>query len=125
MNSSVAATAERVIAGRAATKQSRQADRRLLRSALNDGRHAMEDALGLPDGAFRRIDEDDDELFYEPARLVHHIDDHAVAALTRFYREMLPAGGALLDLMSSWVSHLPPRSAYAEVFGHGMKPAEP
>jgi SAM-dependent methyltransferase len=84
----------------------------------------MEDALGLPDGAFRRIDEDDDELFYEPARLVHHIDDHAVAALTGFYREVLPAGGVLLDLMSSWVSHLPPGIAYGEVIGHGMNPAE-
>jgi hypothetical protein len=84
----------------------------------------MEDALGLPDGAFRRIDEEDDEFFYEPARLVHHIDDHAVGALTRFYRKVLPAGGVLLDLMSSWVSHLPPEVEYAEVIGHGMNAAE-
>ena len=84
----------------------------------------MEDALGLPDGAFRRIDEEDDEFFYEPARLVHHIDNHAVAALTQFYRGALPAGGVLLDLMSSWVSHLPPDIAYAEVIGHGMNAEE-
>ena len=37
---------------------------------------------------------------------------------------MLPAGGVLLDLMSSWVSHLPPEIAYAEVIGHGMNAAE-
>jgi SAM-dependent methyltransferase len=36
-----------------------------------------------------------------------HIDDGAIAALTRLYAEVLPAGGHLLDLMSSWRSHLP------------------
>jgi hypothetical protein len=84
----------------------------------------MEDPLGLPPGAFARIDEDDDAAFYEPARLVLHIDDHAVAVLTRLYREILPAGGVLLDLMSSWVSHLPNDVGYAEVIGHGMNAAE-
>ncbi len=37
-----------------------------------------------------------------------HIDDGAIAAVTQVYRETLPPGGAVLDLMSSWVSHLPP-----------------
>ena len=84
----------------------------------------MDDALGLPPGAFARIDEEDDEAFYEPARLVHHIDDHAVRVLTGLYREALPAGGVLLDLMSSWVSHLPPDIDYAEIIGHGMNAEE-
>ncbi|MFI4948591.1 MAG: class I SAM-dependent methyltransferase [Alphaproteobacteria bacterium] len=84
----------------------------------------MDDALGLPDGAFARIDGEDDEFFYEEPRLVYHIDDHAVAALTAFYRGVLPAGGVLLDLMSSWVSHLPPEAAYPEVIGLGMNAAE-
>jgi hypothetical protein len=84
----------------------------------------MDDTLGLPDGTFARIDEDDDALFYEPARLVLHIDDHAVAVLTRLYREILPAGGVILDLMSSWVSHLPKEITYAEVIGHGMNAEE-
>src|SRR5580658_3545153 len=84
----------------------------------------MDDTLGLPQGAFARIDEDDDAAFYEPARLVTHIDDHAIAVLTELYRETLPAGGVLLDLMSSWVSHLPAEIAYAEVIGHGMNPEE-
>ncbi len=84
----------------------------------------MDDTLGLPAGAFARIDEEDDAAFYEPARLVLHIDDHAVAMLTGLYREILPAGGALLDLMSSWVSHLPKDVDYAEVIGHGMNAEE-
>jgi hypothetical protein len=83
-----------------------------------------EDGLGLPPGAFARIDEEDDEIFYEPPRLVHHIDDHAIAALSDCYRRTLPQGGVLLDVMSSWVSHLPPEIDYAEVIGHGMNAAE-
>jgi SAM-dependent methyltransferase len=84
----------------------------------------MEEALGLPHDAFTKLDAEDDEIFYEPPRLVCHIDDGAIAALTGFYRTMLPAGGVLLDLMSSWVSHLPPEIEYAEVIGHGMNAAE-
>src|ERR1700741_4447766 len=81
----------------------------------------MDDSLGLPQGAFAKLDAEEDELFYEPPRLVCHIDDGAIAALTQFYRRALPAGGGLLDLMSSWVSHLPPGVDYAEVVGQGMK----
>jgi ubiquinone/menaquinone biosynthesis C-methylase UbiE len=84
----------------------------------------MEDSLGLPQGAFAKLDAEEDELFYEPPRLVCHIDDGAIAALTEFYRVALPAGGVLLDLMSSWVSHLPPDIDYAAVIGHGMNAAE-
>jgi hypothetical protein len=83
-----------------------------------------QDALGLPPGAFAKLDAEDDEIFYEPARLVCHIDDGAIAALIEFYRKVLPAGGVLLDLMSSWVSHLPPEIAYAEIIGHGMNAEE-
>ena len=84
----------------------------------------MDDTLGLPQGAFTKIDGDADEVFYEAPRLVYHIDDNAVAALTQFYRTVLPVGGVLLDLMSSWVSHLPPETRYAEVIGHGMNATE-
>ncbi len=83
-----------------------------------------EDMPGLPPGAFAKLDAEDDEFFYEPARLVCHIDDGAIAALTDFYRKILPAGGVLLDLMSSWVSHLPPEITYGEIIGHGMNAEE-
>ena len=84
----------------------------------------MEDEHGLPDGAFTKLDAEDDEIFYEPPRLVCHIDDGAISALTGFYRTVLPPDGALLDLMSSWVSHLPPEIGYKEVIGHGMNAEE-
>lgn len=65
------------------------------------------DALGLPAHAFARQDEGADLEFYAPERLVTHIDAGAVAALSGFYRAIIPEGGRVLDLMSSWVSHLP------------------
>jgi hypothetical protein len=86
--------------------------------------NATNDTLGLPEGAFARIDEEDDAFFYEPARLVTHIDDNAIRVLRGLYREILPAGGLLLDLMSSWVSHLPSDIKYGEVIGHGMNAEE-
>src|SRR5437762_2957480 len=73
---------------------------------------------------FRRFDESPDAFFYRQPRLVTHIDEAAVAAVTQLYREVLPAGGALLDLMSSWVSHLPAEVAYRRVVGIGMNEEE-
>jgi len=78
----------------------------------------------LPADAFGKVDAEDDAAFYAEARLVTHIDEGAVAALTAFYRQALPAGGVVLDLMSSWVSHLPEDVAYREVIGHGMNAEE-
>jgi SAM-dependent methyltransferase len=62
--------------------------------------------------------------FYAPPRLVTHIDEGAVAALTQAYRQLLPVGGRLLDLMSSWVSHLRDDREYARVVGYGMNGVE-
>jgi hypothetical protein len=93
-------------------------------SIEQDQRAAIEDALGLPRGAFAKLDPEDDAVFYEPPRLVCHIDDGAIAALTGFYRTILPSGGVLLDLMSSWVSHLPPEIGYTQIIGHGMNATE-
>ena len=78
----------------------------------------------LPPNAFAKEDGGDDAEFYAEARLKTHIDDAAIAALTDFYRRVLPTDGRLLDLMSSWVSHLPPEVAYGEVIGHGMNADE-
>ena len=79
---------------------------------------------GLPADAFRKVDASDDANFYAPARLVTHIDEAATRALTAYYRATLPAGGVLLDLMSSWVGHLPPEVAFTEKIGQGMNAEE-
>lgn len=78
----------------------------------------------FPSAAFARLDDGDDLAFYTPPRLVTHIDENAISALTDFYRSVLPPDGVLLDLMSSWVSHLPPELPTAEVIGHGMNAQE-
>eukprot|EP00850_Spirogloea_muscicola_P001605 SM000006S19370 [mRNA] locus=s6:338865:340151:- [translate_table: standard] len=44
--------------------------------------------------------------------------------LTALYAERVPDGSDVLDLMSSWVSHLPERAAYRSVTGHGLSAAE-
>jgi SAM-dependent methyltransferase len=84
----------------------------------------MEQLPGLPPAAFDKEDPSPDAAFYDFPRFVTHIDDGAIAAVTRIYRETLPAGGAVLDLMSSWVSHLPEDVAYASVTGHGLNAEE-
>ena len=78
----------------------------------------------LPRELFQRIDESPDDDFYREPRLVTHIDDATIAALTQVYRELVPPGASVLDLMSSWVSHLPPDVDYARVVGLGMNRVE-
>ncbi len=85
----------------------------------------VEDANnGLPKELFARVDESDDAHFYQVPRLVAHIDPGTIAALTQYYREVLPDGARVLDLMSSWISHLPNEARYASVAGLGMNAAE-
>ena len=56
---------------------------------------------------FARADQQDDSSFYSVPRLVYHIDEPAVAALTQYYRNNIPPGSRILDICSSWVSHYP------------------
>ncbi|PSP15787.1 MAG: SAM-dependent methyltransferase [Cyanobacteria bacterium QS_8_64_29] len=72
----------------------------------------------------QKIDTADDALFYSAPRLVTHADDGFLEQLTQLYRERLPPDGRILDLMGSWVSHLPEEMAFAHVEGHGMNEAE-
>jgi SAM-dependent methyltransferase len=78
----------------------------------------------FPSHAFARGDESDDAEFYAPPRLVTHIDDQAIAALRDYYGKVIAPGSVVLDLMSSWVSHLPDDLELAGLIGHGMNSAE-
>lgn len=73
---------------------------------------------------FRRLDESEDELFYQFPRLVVHIDDGAIAKVGEIYASLLPIGGVILDLMSSWRSHLPEQIRPAKVVGLGLNRSE-
>lgn len=93
---------------------------------IESERDAEPDSLEslLPANAWSRYDETPDEAFYHQPRLVTHIDEAAITYVTNLYREMIPAGAQVLDLMSSWVSHLPPDVSYKKVSGVGMNRAE-
>lgn len=84
----------------------------------------MPDETEFPRGFFDRQDESDDARFYTVPRFVVHIDEATILALTQAYRELLPPGGAVLDLMSSWVSHLPEEMVFERVAGLGMNAPE-
>lgn len=98
------------------------------RGSAPSSRDVTSAPLLLPPGAFAKQDPSDDRLFYRPARLVQHLDDGARAALTARYAAVLEPGADLLDLMSSWVSHLPdaptPGPTLGRVAGHGMNAEE-
>jgi SAM-dependent methyltransferase len=70
------------------------------------------------------MDESDDELFYEYPRLLVHIDEPAIADVGEIYQRLLPHKGEILDLMSSWRSHLPPTLEPRRVVGLGLNRAE-
>ena len=80
----------------------------------------------LPAQLLRRQDESADEDFYLEPRLVAHIDDAAIEALGQFFREHIPDGAAVLDLMSAYLSHLPAdvRQRCRSVVGLGMNAEE-
>lgn len=88
----------------------------------------------FPAGFFRRDDEALDSEFYSEPRLVEHIDKAAIDRLRLYYGEALReartrTGGKVrvLDLCSSWISHLPQdlvNTNEFEVVGVGMNAAE-
>ena len=84
----------------------------------------MDSIPSFPPSAIARQDETPDSEFYHYPRFVTHLDDVAIAAVTRLYREYFPPDSTLLDLMSSWVSHLPPEITYRRVVGLGLNAAE-
>lgn len=84
------------------------------------------------------IENGNDGSFYKFPRFVAHIDEPAIAALTRYYADALPRKGRVLDFCSSWISHYPAdfkrrpsdgekaetAEQAVEVVGYGMNKAE-
>lgn len=73
---------------------------------------------------FQRQDEADDSQFYVEPRLVVHIDEHAIAAIGSYFDRVLPKESVILDLMSSWRSHLPEGFRKGKLVGLGMNDVE-
>ncbi|GAB4216957.1 MAG: methyltransferase domain-containing protein [Synechococcales cyanobacterium] len=71
-----------------------------------------------------KLDPSADTLFYDVPRFVTHVDEGFIRQLRDLYQQTLPAQGRILDLMSSWVSHLPAEMPFAHVEGHGLNAEE-
>tara|TARA_Y100001968_G_scaffold289614_1_gene292759 strand:+ start:108 stop:752 length:645 start_codon:yes stop_codon:yes gene_type:complete len=66
-----------------------------------------------------KIDESDDSKFYLYPRFVYHFDGKFRKRLINLYSDLLQEDSVILDLMSSWDSHLP-NINFKRVIGHGL-----
>ena len=85
---------------------------------------AGESSNPYPPELFRRQDESEDSLFYAEPRLVVHIDYPAIGAISAYLSDELPPDGVILDLMSSWRSHIPPDLPVRRLIGIGLNDVE-
>ena len=74
---------------------------------------------------FNRADQSDDQLFYAKERMVSHLDATARQTVRRIIQTLITEEKpAMLDLMASWDSHIPPELGPSEVVGLGLNRAE-
>lgn len=78
--------------------------------------------LDNPD-SFKRQDESEDIIFYKEPRITTHIDSKCHENLLEIYRRLLPKNGNILDLMSSYQSHVP-ESENIRLIGLGLNEEE-
>ena len=93
-------------------------------STVSDASGESNEHYGLPNAWFVCSDETPDEDFYQSPRMVAHVDEGTLTALTEFYRSFIPQHSDVLDLMSSWISHLPAEVQLGRVVGLGMNADE-
>ncbi len=76
-------------------------------------------------GAFLREDESDDRLFYARERMLPHLDSLALRTVEQLIEALIPEKRPLiLDLMSSFDSHIPESVDAATVVGLGLNRKE-
>lgn len=62
---------------------------------------------GFDKSSFSRLDSSPDAIFYSQPRFVEHVDEQAVESMTSYISDrLLQPGDAVLDLCSSWTSHI-------------------
>lgn len=76
--------------------------------------------------SFSRLDASDDKIFYAEPRFVEHVDQQAVDSITSYVSDrLLQNGDSVLDLCSSWTSHITPgKLELKRVAGLGMNAKE-
>lgn len=73
---------------------------------------------------FPREIEEDDARFYRHARMVNHLDDTAIEQVKTIHSNLLSPDSKILDLMSSWTTHLPKSHKECRVTGLGLNDEE-
>jgi SAM-dependent methyltransferase len=73
---------------------------------------------------FEREDAEQDGVFYRTPRLLPHIDATASAEVANIYARFIKPGTKVLDLMSSWTSHLADADGPVAVTGLGLNEQE-
>ena len=101
--------------------------------------YSVEDLMGVGPGMQARVngapteflypgslkrDDEDDSGFYGKPRMVHHLDAKAREVISGLYGRLIKPGGRILDLMSSWKSHIPDELNPESVFGIGLNQEE-
>lgn len=76
------------------------------------------------DMPFVRRDCRSDLAFYEQPRLIAHLDQTAQDELAALHGQLLASGSQVLDLMSSWQTHLPAELEVAALVGLGLNQVE-
>jgi hypothetical protein len=56
--------------------------------------------------SFARLDSQPDTIFYQDPRFTEHVDDNAVKLMTNYISSVLHPNDVVLDLCSSWTSHI-------------------
>lgn len=77
--------------------------------------------------SFSRLDSSDDKVFYAEPRFVEHVDSQAVDSMTSYIsNRLIQSGDSILDLCSSWTSHIAPtkKIQLKRVAGLGMNAKE-
>ncbi|MBU0991301.1 MAG: methyltransferase domain-containing protein [Proteobacteria bacterium] len=104
--------------------------------SCNDWRGNILDGIGMKtryngtptdffkEDTFKRLDESPDTRFYQMPRYVNHLDDTAIRTIRNQYEKILKPETKVLDLMSSWTSHLPEGRRFEKVTGLGLNEAE-
>lgn len=102
---------------------------RLLMDEIASGPGMQARCQGMPtdffyDKAFCRTDETEDAGFYESPRLVQHLDQRAIESISAIYSRFVTPEMHVLDLMSSWQSHIDESTGFQKMTGLGMNEDE-
>jgi SAM-dependent methyltransferase len=76
------------------------------------------------ENGFQREDNSSDHLFYQQPRFVNHLDVTAINSVSGIYGSLIMPGMDVLDLMSSWRSHVPESIDLKSLVGLGMNTEE-